>query len=311
MKPFAPAEMRFSTAATWLSLSPSLLPANDWTEAPSFLACAVAPSFIFTKNGLVSVLVIRPSLTLSPPPPPPPPPSSSPQAAMPAVSASAEPSAARRDALRPRLCALIFPSPPVQSPSSENVYRQALNYACSGMSSVSENVLRRACEPRGPGTAMVGRHGRSRRRRRAVAPARHCLSSSPASSSPCGVGSPNALGIELRRPTSGAANPPGSSAHRRACPALPDIPDATPLAQRLAPFAVQGTACPRRRARSSQPVDGLERRCAGVRHVRRADSDRANVCSDPARALSLPPWALEPVMAGPGVPQPQPVRWRL
>src|SRR5215218_205685 len=196
MKPFAPAEMRFSTAATWLSLSPSLLPANDWTEAPSFLACAVAPSFIFTKNGLVSVLVIRPSLTLSPPPPPPPPPSSSPQAAMPAVSASAEPSAARRDALRPRLCALIFPSPPVQSPSSENVYRQALNYACSGMSSVSENVLRRACEPRRPGTAMVGRHGRSRRRRRAVAPARHCLSSSPASSSPCGVGSPNPLDID-------------------------------------------------------------------------------------------------------------------
>src|SRR3989344_2951047 len=56
----APAAIRFSMAVTWPALSPSVLPAADTSLAPSFLASAVAPSFIFTKKGLVSVLVMRP-----------------------------------------------------------------------------------------------------------------------------------------------------------------------------------------------------------------------------------------------------------
>ncbi len=69
IRPFAPAEIRLSTAATCDSLSPSFLPAKDCSSAPSVFAWASAPSFIFTKNGFVSVLVIRPTLTASPPPP--------------------------------------------------------------------------------------------------------------------------------------------------------------------------------------------------------------------------------------------------
>ena len=71
MRPFAPAEIRLSTAATWDSLSPSFLPAKDCSSAPAAPRPPSAPSFIFTKNGFVSVLVIRPTLTGSPPPPPP------------------------------------------------------------------------------------------------------------------------------------------------------------------------------------------------------------------------------------------------
>jgi len=66
MKPFAPAEIRFSIACTWDSLSPSCLPAKDCSCTPAFSAACCAPSFIFTKNGLVSVLVIRPTITSSP-----------------------------------------------------------------------------------------------------------------------------------------------------------------------------------------------------------------------------------------------------
>ena len=66
MKPLAPAEIRFSIAWTWASLSPSCLPANDCSVTPACWAACVAPSFIFTKNGLVSVLVIRPTITSSP-----------------------------------------------------------------------------------------------------------------------------------------------------------------------------------------------------------------------------------------------------
>ena len=60
--PLAPAEIRFSIAATWDSLSPSYLPAKLCSLTPSSLALASAPSFILTKNGLVSVLVIRPTI---------------------------------------------------------------------------------------------------------------------------------------------------------------------------------------------------------------------------------------------------------
>ena len=62
----------FSIAVTWLALSVSNLPDAVSSLTLSFLACACAPSFIFTKNGLVSVLVIRPMVTclfLSEPPP--------------------------------------------------------------------------------------------------------------------------------------------------------------------------------------------------------------------------------------------------
>ncbi len=52
----------FSMAVTWPALSPSNLPAavSSWRRSP---AAFFAPSFIFTKNGLVSVLVIRPIVT--------------------------------------------------------------------------------------------------------------------------------------------------------------------------------------------------------------------------------------------------------
>ena len=59
----APAAIMFSIAVTWPALSPSVLPAPDSSLAPLALAAASAPSFIFTKNGLVSVLVIRPITT--------------------------------------------------------------------------------------------------------------------------------------------------------------------------------------------------------------------------------------------------------
>src|SRR3954447_3400610 len=113
IRPLAPAEIRLSTAATWLSLSPSFLPAKDCRSAPSFLAWASAPSFIFTKNGFVSVLVIRPTVTSSPPPPPPPPPeppSSLPHATRPAPRANTDPAAATRRAVRLKSLLLIATS---------------------------------------------------------------------------------------------------------------------------------------------------------------------------------------------------------
>ena len=57
---FAPAAIMFSIAVTWPALSPSFLPAAVSSCAPFGCAAACAPSFIFTKKGLVSVLVIRP-----------------------------------------------------------------------------------------------------------------------------------------------------------------------------------------------------------------------------------------------------------
>src|ERR1700682_3719115 len=62
--PFTPAVTMFSMAVTWPALSPSNLPAAVMRSRPSSVALACAPSFIFTKKGLVSVLVIRPTLTL-------------------------------------------------------------------------------------------------------------------------------------------------------------------------------------------------------------------------------------------------------
>src|SRR5215471_9779233 len=56
----APAAIMFSMAVTWPALSPSALPAALSSLAPLALAAACAPSFIFTKKGLVSVLVMSP-----------------------------------------------------------------------------------------------------------------------------------------------------------------------------------------------------------------------------------------------------------
>jgi hypothetical protein len=65
--PFTPAATMFSTAVTCPALSPSNFPAAVDSWAPFSLAAFSAPSFIFTKNGLVSVFVIRPTLTLPEP----------------------------------------------------------------------------------------------------------------------------------------------------------------------------------------------------------------------------------------------------
>src|SRR3954468_7351413 len=133
IKPFAPAEIRFSTAATCDSLSPSFLPANDCTLAPAVPAALSAPSFIFTKNGFVSVFVISPTLTasllLEPPlllpapllllslpqaTTPPPAPAvllSLPQAPPPTPSASAAATTTRRLPLPANRCPVISPPP--------------------------------------------------------------------------------------------------------------------------------------------------------------------------------------------------------
>ena len=60
--PLAPALTMFSRAVTWPALSPSLAPAPVSSLMPSSSALAWAPSFILTKNGLVSVLVMRPTM---------------------------------------------------------------------------------------------------------------------------------------------------------------------------------------------------------------------------------------------------------
>src|SRR5437867_12224815 len=54
------AAIMFSMAVICPALSRSVLPEPLITVAPSFLASASAPSFIFTKKGLLSVFVIRP-----------------------------------------------------------------------------------------------------------------------------------------------------------------------------------------------------------------------------------------------------------
>ena len=93
----APCVVMFSIAVTWLALSVSCLPEAVSSLTLSFLACACAPSFIFTKNGFVSVLVMRPIVTSSSflaAPPPPPLSSSSPHATAPTPSAATAASAA-------------------------------------------------------------------------------------------------------------------------------------------------------------------------------------------------------------------------
>ena len=119
--PLAPRVTMFSIAVTCDWLSVSCLPAAVTSSALLASAAACAASFIFTKNGLDSVLVIRPTTILSPPPPPPddplppelPPPLSSPHAAIPIANVpNAQAVATRRPnlvmplLLRPRRCSL-------------------------------------------------------------------------------------------------------------------------------------------------------------------------------------------------------------
>ena len=85
--PFAPWVVMFSNVVTCDALSVSDLP--DAVSSLTFsLPAASAPSFIFTKNGLASVLAINPTVTSSSPPPrrptPPPSPSSPPTRSDPA-----------------------------------------------------------------------------------------------------------------------------------------------------------------------------------------------------------------------------------
>src|SRR4051794_19387336 len=62
--PLAPALIMFSTTVTWPSLSLSVLPAPVRRVTPGiFAAAACAPFCIATKNGLVRVLVTRPTFT--------------------------------------------------------------------------------------------------------------------------------------------------------------------------------------------------------------------------------------------------------
>src|SRR5439155_15251656 len=68
MMPFTPDATMFSIAVTWLALSPSNLPAALCSVAPLAVASFWAPSFILTKNGFVSVLVMSPTLMAPPPP---------------------------------------------------------------------------------------------------------------------------------------------------------------------------------------------------------------------------------------------------
>ncbi|MCD6059568.1 MAG: hypothetical protein K0Q89_3098, partial [Thermomicrobiales bacterium] len=63
--PCAPAVTMFSMAAVWAALSASNAPDAVNSSAPAAAAASSAPSFILTKNGLVSVLVISPTMTCS------------------------------------------------------------------------------------------------------------------------------------------------------------------------------------------------------------------------------------------------------
>ena len=66
--PLSPRATAASMAVTWVSVSPSALPAAV-VIATLFLPAALAPSCMAMKNGLVLVLVIRVTAISSPPPP--------------------------------------------------------------------------------------------------------------------------------------------------------------------------------------------------------------------------------------------------
>ena len=118
--PFAPAEIRFSTAATWLSLSPSFLPANDCSSAPSSSALALRALLHLHEervglglgdqaDGDVAAAAAAAAAPL-------PPPSSSPHAATPAASASTR--AGGRDRARAALAEVPHSSSSPLAPRS-------------------------------------------------------------------------------------------------------------------------------------------------------------------------------------------------
>ena len=138
------------------------------------------------------------------------------------------------------------------------------------MSSLAENVLSGPHEHREPPTAMIGRHGATGDEGAAPSPlARPCVASPCASSSPVAGRFANPLGIELRR----AANRPGSSAHRQACPALPGIPDGHAVA--TTPCAVCDTR------------DGVVRDAVhALTAWRRLEPNGAGIPTSPRRTLT-------------------------
>src|SRR4051812_25609548 len=85
--PFAPSEVIFSRAATWLALSMSLLPAAVRSFTLSSSAVSFATSCIRVQNGFVSRLTMSPSVTFGSSEPP--------QEATPSASAAAHPSTTR------------------------------------------------------------------------------------------------------------------------------------------------------------------------------------------------------------------------
>src|SRR4051812_32269555 len=92
--PFAPSEVIFASAWTWLVLSTSLLPAAVSSFTFSSPAVSFATSSIRVQNGLVSRLTMSPTVTFG---------LSEPQAPIPRASAAAAPRATRTIVRRRRL----------------------------------------------------------------------------------------------------------------------------------------------------------------------------------------------------------------
>src|SRR5690242_18906009 len=66
MKPLAHAGIMTSIECPWDSLHSTCFPSSAVCCTPAFSAACCATSFILSKNGLLSVLVIRPTITSSP-----------------------------------------------------------------------------------------------------------------------------------------------------------------------------------------------------------------------------------------------------
>ena len=69
MMPFAPSSVMSASAATWLALSTSLLPAAVSRSTSFSPALSSAVFLIVTKKGFFSCLVMRPRVISSSPPP--------------------------------------------------------------------------------------------------------------------------------------------------------------------------------------------------------------------------------------------------
>ena len=195
--PLAPCVVMFSSAVTWLALSVSNLPAAVSSSTLFSFAAACAASFIFTKKGLVSVFVIRPTVTCSsddsalPPPPPPELSSSSPQATTPSPSTATAPSVAIRNDTPPRrercmripLTSIVRSSspqparPPVRSAQDGSLLHPVVScrhapagrgpralYAATANVCQARYCVRRAPHPRKSAPHHAGRRGAGRGR---------------------------------------------------------------------------------------------------------------------------------------------------